>query len=312
MTKPEVHFLQSAAWADFQRQLGRQTIDKSDKNWQYMTIVEHGRWSNRLYCPYGPTCTDKTGLTAARADLMAEATARNLDFIRVEPMGDLTEADLTALGLKRKVSHFGVQPISTVINDVSGGPEAITASVSQKVRRYARKAEKQGLTYSVSHQPDDIKHYIDMIHDVAARTGMKPMSDHYFETIASALFPTGAAGLLFGEYQGKKIASIVYYKTDSTLYYAHAANYTEYRALSPANGLGLYALLFAHEQGCNWFDWYGIASDKADNSSALAGITQFKLSFGGQVKNYLGTWELPINKSKYRLYKTLLKVKGEK
>ena len=182
------------------------------------------------------------------------------------------------------------------------------ANVSQKVRRYARKAEKAGLTYSVSNNPDDIKYFIKMIHDVAKRTGMKPMSDEYFKKIAETLFPTGDAGMLFGEYQGKKIASIVYYKTTKTFYYAHAASFTEYRDLSPANGLGLYALGFAHEQGCKNFDWYGIASEKADNSDALKGITEFKLSFGGMVKNYLGPWELPINKSRYFLYKTLLKI----
>jgi lipid II:glycine glycyltransferase (peptidoglycan interpeptide bridge formation enzyme) len=255
---------------------------------------------------------DKVGLQEAIQDLAVEAKTRHLDFVRIEPIGDVTEADLRDLGLKRRISHFGVQPIRTVINDVSGGPEAIMAGVSQKVRRYARKAEKSGLTYSVSHDPADVEHFIKMIHDVAERTGMKPMSDDYFRKIAAVLFPDGDAGLLFGEFEGKKVASIIYYKTASTMYYAHAANFTAYRDLSPANGLGLFALTFAHQQGCRWFDWYGIASENSDTSQSLAGITQFKLSFGGAVKDYLGTWELPVNKRKYMAYKALLRIKGEK
>lgn len=276
-----------------------------------MAYIEKGKFSTRLYCPYGPTCENKTAFREAINDLSTEAKKLNADFIRVEPVGNIAKKDLEDLGLKRRMSHLGVQPVRTVVNDVSGTPEEILASVSQKVRRYARKAEKAGLTYSESHNPEDVEYFIEMIHDVAKRTGMKPMSDEYFCKIATTLFPTGAAGMLFGEYEGKKIASIIYYKTDDTMYYAHAANFSEYRNLSPANGLGLHALLYAHEQGCKEFDWYGIASENSDTSKSLAGITQFKLSFGGEAKDYLGAWELPLNKSKYLLYRILLKITGK-
>lgn len=307
----KVHFLQSGAWEKFQKALGRVTIDKKSEKWQYMAILEHGKFSKRLYCPYGPTVEDASALSEAVQDLSTEAKRLGADFIRIEPVGNITKEDLKKLGLKRRISHLGVQPIRTVVNDVSGGPEAILASVSQKVRRYARKAEKAGLTYSHSQNPDDIKYFLPMIKDVSRRTGMRPMSDDYFKKIAETLFPAEAAGMLFGEYEGKKIASIIYYKNEDTFYYAHAANYSEYRNLSPANGLGLFALLFAHEQGCKSFDWYGIASEDSDTSKSLAGITQFKLSFGGEVKDYLGAWELPINKPKYLLYRILLKLTGK-
>lgn len=309
MIKP--HFLQSGEWERFQESLGRVTIDKKSEKWQYMAYIESGKFSTRLYCPYGPTCENKEALKEAINDLTTEAKRLEADFIRVEPVGNITKENLKKLGLKRKISHYGVQPIRTVVNDVSGSPEEISASVSQKVRRYARKAEKAGLTYSHSQNPDDIKYYLPMIKDVSKRTGMKPMSDDYFKKIAETLFPADAGGMLFAEYEGKKIASIIYFKNDDTLYYAHAANYSEYRNLSPANGLGLFALLFAHEQGCKNFDWCGIASEHSDTSKSLAGITQFKLSFGGEVKDYLGAWELPVNKMKYLLYKVLLRLKGE-
>ncbi|MDR2524160.1 MAG: aminoacyltransferase [Candidatus Nomurabacteria bacterium] len=303
-----VHFLQTEAWARFQRSLGREVITKSGAGWSYLAVVEHGKLARRLYCPYGPTADDEKSLSAALDDLRTEATKRHLDFIRVEPIGDFTEADLRNLGLKRKLSHYAVQPIRTAINDVSGDAATISAGVSQKVRRYARKAERAGLTYSHSQNPADIEFFIEMIHDVAARTGMRPMSDDYYRKMAEVLFPASDAGLIFAEFKGKKIASIVYFKAAQTMYYAHAANFTEYRDLSPANGLGLYALLWAHDQGCQAFDWYGIASERSDTSASLAGITQFKLSFGGTVKDYLGAWELPVNKSKYHLYKLAMKV----
>ncbi len=35
-----------------------------------------------------------------------------------------------------------------------------------------------------------------------------------------------------------------------------------------------------------------------------AGYTRFKRSFGGQVKEYAGMWDLPIHAVKYSLYRT--------
>jgi lipid II:glycine glycyltransferase (peptidoglycan interpeptide bridge formation enzyme) len=140
---------------------------------------------------------------------------------------------------------------------------------------------------------------------------MRPFSDHYFSTIAGSLFPTRDAGLLFAELNGKKIAAIIFYTNGATMSYTHAANNSEYRKISPAYGLALYALLFAHEQGCKHFDWCGVAPENADENHRWAGFTQFKLSFGGQRVSYLGTWELPVKSFKYRLYKIVLKLSGK-
>ena len=304
------HFLQSNLWEKFQNNFGRDTIDKNSKTWEYMAIVEHGKLADRLYCPYGPVANDKRSLKSALKDLRDEAAMRNLTFVRVEPKGDFSPSDLHQMGLVR--SHHDVQPSHTVVNDVSKSPEEILADLSQTARRYARKSDKAGVTYSLSYEPNDIKYFIELIHNVAARTRMKPMSDLYFEILAKTLFPTHYAGLLFSEIDGKKIAAIIFYLDGKTMYYAHAANDSDYRDISPAYGLGKYALLFAHDHGCQKFDWYGIAPEGASKNHRWAGFTRFKLAFGGERKEYLGTWELPVKKTKYRMYKLLLKITNKK
>lgn len=306
MSKTEISFLQSPAWARFQESLGRQVIDKKDDGWQYVAIEERGRLSSRLYCPAGPTVLKHVALKAAIYNLTQEAKRRRVTFIRVEPRGNLTIADLQSLGFRR--SHHDVQPASTVISDVDGSEDEIRSSLSQTARRYARKADNAGVTYSLSYDPSDIRYFIEMIHDVASRTGMRPMSDSYFSQIATTLFPARDAGLLFAELAGRKIAAIIFYTDGTTMSYAHAANLSEYRKISPAYGLGLYALLFAHDQGCKFFDWYGVAPEDASENHRWAGLTRFKLAFGGQRVSTLGTWELPIDKFKYRLYKLALKI----
>jgi Uncharacterized protein involved in methicillin resistance len=309
MNTLDAHFMQSQLWEKFQNNFGRDTIDKKRQLWQYMAIIEHGKVSDRLYCPYGPVANSKKSLKNALEDLKTEAASRNLTFVRVEPKGKFTTKDLREMGLVR--SHRDVQPSHTVVNDVSKSSEEILADLSQTARRYARKSDKAGVTYSTSYEPSDIKHFIKLIHNVAQRTGMKPMSDLYFEVMAKTLFPTRYAGLLFAELDGKKIAAIIFYVDGVNMYYAHAANDSEYRKISPAYGLGLHALLFAHRHGCQKFNWYGVAPENASKDHRWAGLSQFKLSFGGARQDYLGTWELPVKKSKYRLYKLILKLSGK-
>ncbi|MCL2037504.1 peptidoglycan bridge formation glycyltransferase FemA/FemB family protein [Candidatus Saccharibacteria bacterium] len=312
MTKLQVSFLQSPVWAKFQRSIHREVIEKSGDDWSYLAIVERGQFSNRLYCPYGPTAISVDKLSDALNDLRKEAKARKLDFVRVEPITPkATEDDLRKLNL-RPSDRF-VEPPSTLINDVSVEPDQIRAQLSQSARRYARKCDAAGVTYSVSYDPHDIKFFLDMIHEVRARTGLRAHDDLYFREIAATLFPSKDAGLLLAELDNQKIAAIIFYTDGETMSYAHAASLTEFRKISPATGLGLYALLFAHEQGCKNFDWFGVAPEGSTDPRyrAWQGFTQFKQSFGGQRINRLGTWELPLKKVRYLLYRLMLKLTGQ-
>jgi lipid II:glycine glycyltransferase (peptidoglycan interpeptide bridge formation enzyme) len=63
-------------------------------------------------------------------------------------------------------------------------------------------------------------------------------------------------------------------------------------------------ILEAKDMGKKQFDFYGIAPpDQPDHK--LRGVTQFKKSFGGEVKDQHGTWELPVKILSYALYRTM-------
>lgn len=305
-----INLLQSSVWADFHRQLKHDVYEVNNDDFHYVAVTEHGQLSNRLYCPLGPEADDINGLESALDSLRKTAKGKKLDFIRIEPtLPGLTESDLKKLGLKK--SSRDVQPPHSVVNDVSVDHEQIEAQLSQTARRYARKCDKAGITYSVSYEPTNIRYFINLIHEVAERTGMKPHDDLYFQQIAAFMFPKKTAGLLLARLNDEIIAAIIFYTNGKTMMYAHAANSTEHRKLSPATGLGLYALKFAHDEGCEIFDWCGVAPEQDDGNprwKSWAGFTHFKLSFGGQRVDRLGTWELPIRPIRYKLYRLLLKV----
>ncbi|MDR3072134.1 MAG: peptidoglycan bridge formation glycyltransferase FemA/FemB family protein [Clostridiales Family XIII bacterium] len=313
----EKHFLQTSAWGAFQQKMGNKTLEADGVSadggeWSYMAIEEHGQFSSRLYCPYGPFFTTMGAFEDALHSLITAAKAKGLEFVRLEPRSLLTEEDFLKRGLKK--ARRGVQPPDTIINDVRAeamSAEDIIAHTSTLRRRLYRKGEKEGVQYDVSYDPADIRHFIDMIHDVSDRTGMHPHPDAYFERMAEVLFPLKKAGLLIAKLDGKPISTILIYTDGTTMSYAHAANFSEYRKISPASGLFSYALLYARETGHTLFDSYGVAPVGAPESHSWSGFTAFKESFGGVRVHYPGTWEFPVRKVRYAAYRLIAKILGK-
>lgn len=292
------HFLQTEAWEAFQQAQQRHTVRRVDKGWQYYGIIEHGRLNHRLYVPYGPEADNDAAQEAALKDIIATGRQYGADFVRVDPRTTRLE-QLQNLGFRKAKS---LQPDRTIINDVTIDHDAILANAKQAVRYTWRKNQKAGVRFHTSYEPADIEIFLDMIHDVAKRTGMQPHSDAYFRQMAEVLFPRKAAGLMYATLEDKPVASLIFFSDGTTMAYAHAASYTAQRNLSPATALVVSALFYAHDTGHKFFDFYGIAPDDVPKDHPWAGFTHFKKSFGGTPVDYIGTWEKPLHPLRYRLY----------
>ena len=103
------------------------------------------------------------------------------------------------------------------------------------------------------------------------------------------------------------IAAALVYDYDGVRYYAHAAADYEHRKLRAGTVLLVQMILDAARAGQQTFDFWGITTS-TDPEHPWAGFTQYKKSFGGRQVDYAGTWDLPLNKHKYQLYKTLRQV----
>ena len=102
-------------------------------------------------------------------------------------------------------------------------------------------------------------------------------------------------------------AAALVYDYDGVRYYAHAAADYEHRKLRAGTVLLVQMILDAARAGQQTFDFWGITTS-TDPEHPWAGFTQYKKSFGGRQVDYAGTWDLPLNKRKYQLYKTLRQV----
>jgi lipid II:glycine glycyltransferase (peptidoglycan interpeptide bridge formation enzyme) len=300
------HFLQSPAWARFQEQLGRTVITDSGEGWRYLAVLETGTLNTRLYCPYGPEVSSPAALDAALDSLKRQAANHHVTFLRIEPTGTVTEADLQKRGLRR-VTYLQLQPEHTQVIDLTPSEDEIVAQMHQNTRNLYRNYAKKGLAIKQSNSPADITILTSLLHGVASRNHITVHSDQYFKTQAEALMPNGDATLFYVEFEGKPIAASLVYDSDTTRYYAHAAADDSFRKLSAGTALLAYIIVDAKHRGLTSFDLYGIAPSD-DPSHKWAGFTKFKKSFGGSPAAYAGAWELPLKPLQYfayRLYQTI-------
>ncbi|KKU12043.1 MAG: Methicillin resistance protein [Parcubacteria group bacterium GW2011_GWC2_45_7] len=96
-------------------------------------------------------------------------------------------------------------------------------------------------------------------------------------------------------------AAIVAYFGD-TATYLHGASSYKHRALMSSYVLHWHVMQDAKKSGYRFYDFWGIAEKK------WPGITRFKLGFGGTSVNYSGTFDLPLSRPWYILYRAGRKI----
>jgi lipid II:glycine glycyltransferase (peptidoglycan interpeptide bridge formation enzyme) len=305
-TKLAAHFLQGRAWALFQEARGKKIFYAAGTHWSWLAILEENRFGSRLYTPYGPTATSPAGLKNALGSLLSCGAASGVDFIRIEPHAP--QAKKMLKGYPAKHAHRDIQPKHTLIKDLDHSEEALYSEMASTNRRLYRRAEESGFSFDRRNDPAAIRIFLDMIHEVAARTGIQPHSDEYFTTMANVLLPQKAATLFVTYHNKKPVASCIVFEDATTRYYAHAATAESARKLQPGVPLMGHIIFDAKAQGRLHFDYYGVAPPHSENHT-WAGLSQFKRSFGGHEVEYSGTWEIPIKKARYQAYRLLRRIR---
>lgn len=300
------HFLQSSEWAAFQQQMGRPTLTRRGSGWEYMAVYEQGRLNTRLYVPYGPTFADQASLRAALYDLRAVGRRLGVTLIRVEPTSPSARPLLKRLGFVRR-SRGDIQPQITRVIDLSPTEEQIIAQMKKNTRPRVRNYKKKNIRIRKSSDPQEVEILFGLLEAVSERNDVTLHSKDYYRTLAEALLPLGSAALFIAEVEGQPVAASLAFDSSDTRIYAHTAADDNYRRLHVGTALVGAMIMDAKRAGLTHFDLFGI-TDSDDPDHPWAGFTKFKEDFGGEVVEYAGTWELPLNKVTYAVVDWGLKV----
>lgn len=295
-------FLQSWEWGEFLLAAGAEVLRLRDGGGLAQLVRRDlplglSYW----YCPRGPVGGVDPAALASEPEI-----ARGL-FLRFEPRTDPS----AARGVTDAVKVRDVQPRRTLLLDLKREPEAILAAMHEKTRYNIRLAERKGVrVYAASGRDGNALAQFEAL--LAETTGRERFrgheSAHYRKMLGTLAGgweharDRAVARLMLAEHDGCILAANLMIGFGGTVTYLHGASSRLRREVMAPYLLHWKTMLEAREAGFSTYDFWGIAPE-GDECHPWAGFTRFKRGFGGTAVDYPGTYDLPIRRFWYTLYR---------
>src|SRR5258708_1842647 len=224
----------------------------------------------------------------------------NLIFIKLEPNIEKSESLVSLLRSKGAIPGKSLFTPTTFQIDLTKSEEELMKSFSSKTRYNIRLAEKKGVTVTEDNSDEAFEKYLELTKETTARDKFFAHSEKYHRLMWQTL-KGKIAHLLVAKYNGEIIVTWIVFENDSVLYFPYGASTHKYKNVMGPNLMMWEAIKFGKKMGLKTFDLWGREPGK--------GFTKFKEGYSPKVVEFLGTWDLIIDKPTYYLYKAMDKVR---
>ncbi len=174
--------------------------------------------------------------------------------------------------------------------------EEVQRGLNQQWRRNIKKAEKAGVKV-VRGGYEDLPVFYSLYTETAERDRFLPRPLPYFQRMWSALTDEhpDRMRLYLAHHEGEVLAAATMLTVGEHVWYSYGASTSRKREVQPNNAMQWRMMADAHELGAAVYDLRGI-TDTLEDSNHLLGLLRFKVGTGGEAAEYLGEWDLPLNR----------------
>ncbi len=300
--KLAIHPLQSWEWGEFRKSQGVKVVRFST----YQISFHRLPFLNFTvgYLPKSPF-PDKEDL-----EKLKEIGRQNKSiFIKIEPNTErqsFKDAELQSLGLTEGKPLFTKY---TSVIDLTRSEEEILNSFKPKTRYNIRLAEKHGVKVQEDNSETAFNKYLDLLFETCQRQGFYAHNKDYHRQQWKILQPAGISHLLTATYKGKILSAFLLFIFNDTLYYPYGASTREYKELMAPTLLMWKAIKFGKAHGCKLFDLWGDTEPNPPPNHPYYGFHRFKEGFSPKLVEFIGTYDLVINSTLYKIYQIIDKLR---
>ncbi len=287
LDRTAIHPLQTSSWAEFRRAWGNEVLET-----KYGILTLHKLpFSNYKVAIFekGPTPTKEM-----LVELKKIGKENNLIFIKLEPNVQKNET------LIKLIKSFGAVPGKTLFTpttfwiDLKPTEENLMKSFSSKTRYNIRLAERNGVNVKEDSSDKAFERYLELTKETVTRQGFFAHTERYHRLMWSILHKASIAHLMTATYEGEIITTWILFVWKDFLYYPYGASTEQHKNVMANNLMMWEAIKFGKKKGLTTFDLWGREEGK--------GFTKFKEGYNPKVIEFLGTWDLVINKPLYIFY----------
>lgn len=284
----DTHPLQTKAWADFRRAWGNEILETP-----YGILTLHAiPFINKKIGMFikGPTPTQKM-----LSGLKKVAKRHNLIFIKLEPNTPRSIKLIKLLKDNGAASGKTLFTPTTFQIDLTRPENELLSSFHSKTRYNIRYAEKRGVEVAEDNSDKAFGEYLKLMKETVERQRFYAHSEKYHTLMWKYLRKAKIAHLLVAKHKNKIITAWILFKSKNTLYYPYGASTFDNKNLQANSAMMWGAIKFGKKHKLKYFDLWGREEGK--------GFTRFKEGFAPKVVEFLGTWDLVIDKPLYYIYR---------
>jgi len=268
-----------------------------------------------LFVPHGPVVNGQRNnnqiLETLSKELKELEKKEHASFIRIAPIWEKNDKNVKAfkdLGFKDAPIH--IHPELTWELDISSPEEKILSGMRKTTRYLIKKAQKdKNIEIIKSDDIKDVDRFQSILKKTAERHGFVPFSLNYLMEQFTCFGPDKQILIWFGRYKGEIISSAIAVYWQGIGFYHHGASFEHNTNKTPVTYLQQWEMIReAKRRGCSKYNFWGISKKP---KHPWAGLSQFKMGFGGYEKEYVKTQDLPISNRYYltKLFEILRKIK---
>jgi len=276
------HPLQSWEWGEFRQQ--RQPISRING----MLVM----WSK---IPFTPWCFGYIPMGKCPSD--EDIRSLISDGKKIGAIGVRMEPNLPAGGQMPKKIVPG-RPLfkqKTFILDLTKNDEELLKNMHPKGRYNIKIAQKHGVSIRKSDSDKDFEKYLElMFQGTAKRQKIYSHGRAYHQQLWNSL-KNNIAHLFVAEYKKDIIAASIIFQFKDSIYYAYGASKLEFKEVMAPTLLLWEIARWGKSKNYKFFDLWGAEEGK--------GFSRFKEQFGAKLAETAGTFDLPINKRLYLLFR---------
>jgi peptidoglycan pentaglycine glycine transferase (the first glycine) len=302
------HLLQSGEWGEL----------KSSFGWEAVRIIEGEIGAQILfrplplgftfaYLPKGPVTSPASGSSFWSA-VDEVCRSRRSVFLKVEPDGWDEQKGFSIYNHPPFVSSpQHIQPRSTLIIDLVGSEDQVFNRMKPKTRYNIRLAGRKEV---VVNPTNDIGNFYRLMTMTGQRENFHVHSQEYYQRAYDLFYPKKMCELFMADLHDHTLATLMVFAHGKQAYYFYGASSDEERNCKATYPLQWEAIRWAHAQGCELYDMWGIPDEATDveeddakaREDGLWGVYRFKRGFGGSVKHAKQAIDRVYNSLLYKLY----------
>ncbi len=313
----EKSFLQSWNWGEFQKMLGQKIwrlgLYKDNQLLAVSLVIKvSARRGKFLFLPHGPLFQSEKKseiLNELIKELRKIAKEEKCSFIRIATLWPRNEENrriFRDLGLRKAPIH--IHPELSWELKINLPEEELLANMRKTTRYLIKQAQKnKDLEIEISKNIKDVAVFNELYRKTVKRHHFTPFSLDYLKKEFLAFLPDNVL-LFLAKYRGEYLASAMVIFWQGAAFYHQGASSQNLPKVPASYLLQWQAIKEAKKRGCQNYNFWGIA-DLPQNkdiskyrSHPWAGLSLFKMGFGGYEKKYLKTQDLALSFSYWFSY----------